>query len=244
MRTRYGAWIDGIALHDVDPSIYVTDIQESAPQMNVSTNVRALGDGLHVTRKARESISVTVYFMIREYDTVRRKAVMQDVIRWAKSGEYLSISDRPDQRLRVQVDAMPTITSSLQWTQDLSITFTAYAFPYWESEYASKVNTSTEASMMVEGNADRAPVDATVTTTSANVTIRVDSTVISLVGVSGIVRIMHDDDGILRITQDGAPILSRRTPASSDDLYATPGKINRFSVTGGRAVFSVRGVWM
>lgn len=244
MQTRYAAWLDGLPLHDISPSIYVTDIQESEPQMDIITSARALGDGLHMVRKARKSLSVVVYFVIREYDTARRKAVLQDVIAWARNGTYLSISDRPDQRLKVEVDKYPTITSAMDWTQELAITFTAYTFPYWESALVEKVHTSSSAKLIVAGNAPRAPVDATITTSASSVVIKAGESVISLVGVGGIVRIRHDSAGILRITQDGTPILSRRTPASSDDLYAIPGKENDFSVTGGTAVFSVRGVWL
>lgn len=243
MMTRYGVWLDGLPLHEIDPAIYITDIQEQAPHMNVATVARAKGDGLFVTRRSRESLSVQVGFTIREYDTARRKSIMQKVIAWAKGGKYLSISDRPDQRLRIEVDQLPTISSSLKWTQELSIVFTAYAFPYWENTYADTITTTSNASMTVMGDADHAPVDATIEGANGTVTITADKTTITLENVSGSVEISHGDDGILRIMAGGQSILSKRTPESSDDLIATPGRLNDFIVSGGTATFRVRGVW-
>lgn len=244
MQTRYGVWLDGQPMDGLDPSIYITDIQEQAPQMNIMTVARAKGDGLFVTRRARERLSVVVRFAIREYDTARRKGVMQQVIAWAKTGKYLAISDRPGQRLRVEVDAMPTITSALKWTQELSITFAAYALPCWQDEYPLTMPVSGERTGYVSGDAFMSLVDATITPDGDTVTVRAGNSSITLEGVSGEVEISHGDDGILRITSGGASILAKRTPDSSDDLFAVPGQINHFAVEGGEAVFRVRGWWM
>lgn len=243
MTTRYSAWLDGLPLHEIDPSIYILDIQEDPAQVDVTTAPKAGGVGRFVITKQRQSLSVTISFAIREYDVTRRKAIMQEIVAWAKGGKYLFINDRPNQRLKVEVDELPTITSALKWTQALSITFTAYAFPYWENDYTDTLTTSSEASMTVTGDADRAPVDVTIEANGGMVTVKADKTTISLTDVSGIVEISHDDNGILRLLSNGESILSKRTPESSDDLIATPGRVNDFSVSGGKATFRVRGVW-
>lgn len=243
MLTRYGVWLDNISLHEIDPTIYITDIQEQPAAMNVLTHPRAAGNGLFVTRRTRDSLSVLVKLAIREYDVTRRKAIMQKIIAWAKGGKYLAINDRPGQRLRVEVDTLPTIASALKWTQELAITFTAYAFPFWVNEYPDTLTTSGAASMMVMGDADSAPVDVSITPSGNTVTIRADNTTMTVNDVSGNVEISHGDDGILRIVSNGESILSHRTPESSDDLTATPGRMNDFSIEGGTAVFRVRGVW-
>lgn len=243
MITRYGAWLDGLPLDRISPAIYITDIREEPAAMNVLTLPRASGNGSFVTRRTRDSLSVTIRFAIREYDTVRRKAILQDIITWAKKGKHLSISDRPGQRLRVAVDELPTIQSALRWTQELSLTFTAYSSPFWENDYADSLTTSGAASMTVAGDADSATVDVSITPSGDTVTVKADQTTITLTDLSGAVEITHGDDGLLRIVSGGESILSHRTPESSDDLTATPGRVNDFSVEGGTATFRVRGVW-
>ena len=243
MMTRYCVWLDGLALHEIDPAIYITDIQEQPAQMNVQTVPRANGDGLFVARRNRDSISVLVKLAIREYDVALRKGIMQKIVTWARAGKYLSINDRPGQRLRVTVDTMPTITSALKWTQELSIVFTAYALPYWENEEPETLTTSGTASMVVPGDAERALVDVTIVPTGNTVTVSAGNTSITLNGVSDVVEISHGDDGILRIVSQGESILSKRTPESTDDLLAVPGQENAFAASGCVATFRVRGVW-
>lgn len=243
MRTRYGVWLDGLPLHELDPTILLTNIIEQPAAVDVVSYPRARGAGTRVTKRTRRSLSVSVRFRIWEYDVTRRKAVLQKVIAWAKDGKYLAVNDRPDQRLRVEVDELPTIQSALHWQQEISITFTAYASPFWESAYTDSLTTSGAASMSVAGDADSAPVDVSITPSGDTVTVRADQTTITLTDLSGAVEITHGDDGLMRIMSGGESILSHRTPESSDDLTATPGRVNDFSVEGGTATFRVRGVW-
>lgn len=243
MMTRYSAWLDGIPLHEIDPTIYILDIQEEPAQMDVSTAAKAGGSGRFVVTRQRQTLSVTISFAIREYDVTRRKDIMQKIIAWAKGGKYLSINDRPGQRLRVEVDTLPTITSALRWTQELAVTFTAYAFPFWENEELDTITTSGMTSMLVDGDADSAPVDVTIEPTTNNVSVTVGKTKIALTNVTSAVEISHGDNGILRIMSNGASILSKRTPESSDDLLAVPGQENTFAASGCVATFRIRGVW-
>lgn len=245
MSTRYQVWLDGLPMHGLDPAIIVTDIMEETASMDVVTHPKASGDGLHVAKRTRQSLSVVVRFCIYEYSVTRRKAVMQQIVAWAKAGKYLSINDRPDQRLRVEVDELPTIASAMKWTQELSVTFTAYAMPYWEDEEATTVSVANggTSSVYVPGDADRAVVNATITPTATTVTVQAGNTSITLEGVTKAVEISHGDDGILRIVSGGEGIMAARAPESDDELTVTPGATNDFGVSGGTAVFSVRGVW-
>lgn len=245
MMSRYGVWLDSLPLNEIDENIIITDIQEEPAETDAATYPRGYGDGIFFGRRSRRSLSVVVRFVVYEYNVTRRKTIMQKIVSWAKGGKYLTINDRPGQRLRVEVDSLPTITSALKWTQELSITFTAYAVPYWEEEAATVVNATNAAiySAEIPGDADRAMVDAIVQASNTTVTVKVNKTTISLKDVSGTVEITHGDDGILRILSNDENILSKRTPESSDDLIAIPGQTNEFSVSGGTAIFSVRGVW-
>lgn len=242
MITRYGVWLDSIPLDAIDPTIIITDIQESQPNMAMQTIPHAMGDGLRVTKRTRQSLSVVVRFVIREYDVTRRKAILQKIIGWAKAGKYLEINDRPEQRLRVEVDTMPTVQSALRWTQELSITFTAYGSPYWEEAMPDTFTTSGTVQQLVNGDADKAFPDVSVSPSASMVTVTVGDSHITLENVSGTVLIAHDN-GVLSITEDGASILGKRTTDSSDDLVCIPGEVNTFSVAGGSALFTVRGRW-
>lgn len=253
MMTRYRVWLDGLGLHDLDPSLIITDVCESTPRMQVHTAARAQGDGLICTRRTRQSLSVTVRFLIREYDPARRQAVLQKLHAWVK-GSCLTFSHRPGQELLVTLDAFPTVTSALKWTEELSITFTAYALPYWRSTEPTTLTTTSSAAMMVEGTAPLAPVDVTVTTggtgTTSNLTVQAGGNSITLAGLSLVpgatVLFTHDEQGLLHITSGGASLLDRRTPASADDLLVTPGQSNPVACSANQpltATFAVKGVW-
>ena len=80
MQTRYEVKMNGAALSALDDSIYITDIQEEAPRMEVSTIGRAGTDGQTMTAEKRLSLSVRVTFAIRAYDTARRKGTAVPVM--------------------------------------------------------------------------------------------------------------------------------------------------------------------
>ena len=68
MRTRYEVYLDGTPLSAVDPAIHVTDVEECAPEETLRTAARLGSSGTQLLSRRRESLSVRVSFMIREYD--------------------------------------------------------------------------------------------------------------------------------------------------------------------------------
>lgn len=246
MNGRFEVWLDNQPLTAAVPEIVITDIRDSTPEIDLQTYARARGNGLLVGQRTRQSLSVTVSFYLPIYDTEQRKRAMQDVVTWAKAGGSLSTSDRPDQRLRVQMVEPPVLSSAMRWLQECSITFTAYAFPFWENVTPETVTVASGGSVShyIPGNADFAPVDAVIQATGSTVTITAGNTFITFEGVSaGTISLSHGEDSILRVESGGVSILSKRTPESFDDLLAVPGENNAFTVTGGSATFSIRGVW-
>lgn len=254
MMTRHRVWLDDQPMHDLDPTIYITDVMEQTPQIDVLAFGRAIGDGQHVSRRTRQMLTVSVKFAIREYDTARRKSVMQKIHLWTMGKTWLTISDRPGQRLRVSVDNLPTITSAGKWTETLSLTFTAYESPYWESTRLHMVHTDGSAAMLVPGTAPSAKVDVSITTggegNTSTITVLCDPYVIALTGMAlapgSAVIFRHDEQGVLHIEADGVSILHHRVPESADDLLITPGKATALSCTADQpltATFSCREVW-
>lgn len=248
MMTRYGAWLDGIGLHDIDPRLYIMDIEESYPDVSVITASSAGREGLRVTNRRRQSLTVTVRFMVHEYNTAARKGVFQKIAAWAQ-GKYLTISDRPGQRLRVHCDSVPTAQSALKWTGTQSITFTAYEKPYWEEETALtavKSGTSGSFPMTPPGTAEKCYLSFTAvnngTAALTALTVNAGDTVMKLEGMNiqtgGTVTVEYDDEGVLHVP------VSARTADSSDDLMLLCGKENNVSFTADQAVsitFTTRG---
>lgn len=131
MITRCMCALNGQGLQDIDPTIIVTDIQESAPLPAFSTAANARRDGTRILRTRRQSLSVRITFEIHEYDPARRKPVAVRACDWAREG-FLTIGDRPGQRLYAVCDSLPVIPSALRWTDRLTVGFTAFALPYWQ----------------------------------------------------------------------------------------------------------------
>ena len=249
--TRYKVWLDQQGLQDLDPAIHIIDLQEQPPSQLLSTAARAQGDCVFLARRTRQSLSVTVRFAIREPRPARRQAILQKVRTWAQ-GSYLSTGDRPQQRLKVQAENLPTLSSALQWTDALSITFTAYEAPFWED---AQPTTSATSTLYLPGDAPAAPVDmrwVCSSNTPAEVTIATPLSSITFRDLplkAGQELVISHESGVLTATIDGADVLPSRTPESSDDLLLPCGQTSTVTVTAdgveaSGCIFSARGRWL
>lgn len=253
--TRYACAINGHGLQDIDPTIFITDIQETAPKIRTRTTDNALYDGLRVTRSQRQSLAVSVTFCVREYDTARRKAIAEKACAWAEDG-WLTINDRPGQRLWVICDRIPVIPSSLKWTDELTIGFTAYALPYWQQQYpATATYTGTNGSTFVSpaGNRD-CYLEAEITATGGTVNelvLAVGGRAYAFTGLGlangQTLSIGYSDDEHLQYMRVGdQSVLSKRTAASDDDLILLAKSQNAVTITANaavRATIKARGLW-
>lgn len=222
MMTRYSAWLDGVALHEIDPAVYIMDIEESVPGVNVLTAPHGMGDGQIVVSRRRQSLAVNIRVMVHEYDTARRKEIFMRIAAWAAKGKYLTISDRPGQRLRVMCNALPVAASALKWTNTLNVSFVAYEKPYWEDEHPTKLTLSGASGsgyIRIGGTAENSPLEVVVkplSSTLSSMTITAGNTKFTLSGMSAAagkeMRIGYDDAGILIIPT------GMRTADSNDDL--------------------------
>lgn len=228
MMTRYSAWLNGEALHEIDPAIYIMDIEESTPQIDTVTARRGAGDGMILLSRRRTGLQVNIRVMIHEYNTAKRKEIMQRIAEWATNGEFLTISDRPGQRLRVICTAPPVINSALKWTNTLNVGFAAYAFPYWEDETIKPVTLSGSRGngvLTLGGTADNAPVEVAIQNTGTsevnNITLTVGQTQFVLnnmnLAAGAYSHVTYDKNGLLRISK------GTRTAESSDELIAACG---------------------
>jgi len=246
LTNRFSCALNGVTPESLDPSIRVTDLTELPPRMRVVT-APTLHHGLRLLRRIRESLTVRVSFLITEYDPARRRELLQRLHAWADPGGLLSFSDRPGQQLRVECDTLPTL-NALSWSDEMSLSFTAYAVPFWEMAEEDSVTTAGSTSWTLPGTADECPVAVTVTNKGAapltTLHLACDDTRMTFEGLSLPVG------GVFTLTQDGTAIIDgtaaflARTDDSSDLLLADCGKPVAVSVSGDQpvqAVFRGRG---
>ena len=254
MITRYSVWLNGQGLQDIDPCVYITDVQEDAPEESLTT-VSGMRNGTRLIHRIRESLSVTVTFMIREYDTARRKAVADRIRAWAQDG-WLSVSDRPGQQLYVTCDRLPAVSSSLKWTDRLQLTFTAYERPFWLETQPVTAAFSGNAGTVGIRPLGNMPclLEGSISNASASVlnalTLRTGGAFFTFAPLNlapgASLEISYDEKGLLHARIGDTPVLHLRTAASADDLWLQPRESNTVSIEADRAVSAViraRGVW-
>lgn len=256
MINRFNAWLNGIALTSLCDELKILDIQYNAPRLQNNAVRMAKGDGARIIGQYTGNTTVVILFELRLYNTRQRQEVCQEIAAWAKNGGLLQISDRPSQRLNCICEIPPVITSALNWTETLSITFSAYALPFWEECYPVSITLNgpnSTGSLFVPGNAGNAHVFATVTAKSllTDVVMIVDDTEFQLLNFSlpagEKIEVYYDDNMLLHIEASNQSIRDKRTSVSSDKLLAKSGKINTFVFRSNNAAtceYRVRGVWV
>lgn len=249
---RFDATLNNVSLSQLDPAVVLIDIDERAATLERETARRSIHPGTRISALVRRSLSVTLRFAVRAYDIDYRAHVLDMIAQWAGRGGWLRINSRPGQRLRVTVDEMPSVGSSLRWTDELTMTLTAYERPYWEQEYPVRALITDSGSLRPRGTYPTAYVECEITNAGNGVlteaVVRCAETSIKLTGVAvpagEKLCIAYTDKDVLTITAAGVSALANRTAESHDDLVAATLTDNDISVTADQpvsAVFSARG---
>lgn len=253
MITRYEAIIDGIALSSINPDIIIHDINPVIGEYSYKTNTIAKRAGGLLTNEVLGSASVVISFEIHNYSIQKRQQICQDIIQWAR-GSVLETNDRKGQFLRGKCVSFPYVNSALEWTQIMTLTFSAFEQPYWQEKAESVLElsgTTNEGTLFVPGNAENTLVEAVITpvSTMANITINVGDTTMTLTGCGATtanpVVISYDSKRFLSINVGSTSILDKRT--GDDDLLAVCGQDNEISYTASANVgveIRARGLWM
>lgn len=255
MKSRYNVWLNNIGLAEIDPLIYVADISYRAVELTRATERRAGGHGSFADAGAIESQHVDIALQIEAYETEERQRIMQRVAAWALNGGWLMTSDRPEQMMRVVCDVFPSVTSAMRWLDTITITFSAYEYPFWVDKWPSEAAADAESGEDAEADLYcpgymPAAMEALITPddTLTELCVSAGDAYIQLEGLnsSDPVKISYTEDRhILSITQGNVSVLDKRTSDSADDLMLKPGAHNAVSAQGDAAisvVFSVRGV--
>lgn len=253
----YDVRYNNVSIKDASGAIQVVDVSEITPKEKVTTVAAGLSHGTRLLRRIRESLTVTMTFVIREKDLAARAAAYDRVLQWAGGAGWLSISDRPEQMLYIDIAEFPTMGSAKGWAGEITANFTAYSRPFFESAFpaiASVTTASKSASVSIlpPGNAEECLLEAEIKAgaTCNTLTIQTGKSTISFasLGLSNgqTLTVGHTDDGLLQMKIGETSVMAKRTEDSSDDLLATPGQTNtvKFTSSGAcTATFSTRGRW-
>jgi len=253
MRTRISVALNGIELHSLDGAIVLQGVDEGAPNWNITAGNRGGKDGQRVNSIEKRYRDVTVSFAIAEKrNLILRADILQRVCAWAAEGGDLTVSYRDRQKLRVVCAALPAVKTLTKWAETYSITFRAYAVPYWQSMDPEVIDIAATASgsgvltlretaggklCMVALNSSGSQVD------TVSLTANGDSfgfTGLALANGERLV-IAYDENDIQQIYIINAAqtatrsALAARTAASSDDIRLKHGA-NTIGVGAGAAL--------
>ena len=233
-------------LDQVDNAVVIRSIETADGKENFSAVSLAGGCGQRITNHHRDTLDVIVRFAIRikKNDLAGRAAVLEAVNSWAAraaESAWLTVNYKTNRRMRVTLVQAPGEGSLWDFNKDFQITFRAYGVPYWQETTASSTAeittaaTSGDASMSVGGNADTV-ADVTLTNGSSSTvdvcSVTVDGNTMSFsdlgLAASESLVIDHTADGVLRIRildseEEYRSVMSKRTPASVDDLWCRKG---------------------
>lgn len=142
MMKRYQVSVGGTWLHNLLQTdmrfrgrIIVQDIRYAEPGRKFTVETPGDMDGGIVTKVYREKASVTVVFGIDVFDRANRHTALEAVQTLAAKGGTIITNDRPGRMLMNCVcEQLPVITSAKDWAGDLEMTFSSYAFPYWQDQ--------------------------------------------------------------------------------------------------------------
>lgn len=252
MLLRFDATMNGQSISQIDPALTLRDIIELDADVDKQYAPRAIHPGTRISARVRRSTTVRLVYIVRERDVAARTAIINKLADWAGEGGWLTISTRPDMRLRVEADQSPRVDSALKWTQDLTLDLTAYSRPYWEDMFPVQSVITEKGVIRPRGTYPIAYVQADITNTGSGALttceVTCGDTKITLndlvVAPGEHVTISYDDDDILHITAGGFTALDKRTAASHDDLVAMTRVDNTISVSCDQpvcAVFYARG---
>lgn len=245
MKLKRRVKLHGDQLDELDERILVLGIEPQAGKDQRTTAQLWSGIGSRVTAEHRDWLEVKVQFGLRmklnSYE--ERAELFEKVITWAAAGGYLMISQKPNRRLRVILDQIPSEGDEIEWANKYELVFRAYGIPYWQDTSADGITingTSGSKSMEVRGNTKTA-VDFEFKNTSAGainnfaITAGESKIVLANLGLlNGETLVFdHNDNGrrsvirirIRNIAGNYRSVLECRTAQSSDDLYVEPGQV-------------------
>lgn len=168
-----------------------------------------------------------------------RAEVLEKINAWAAAGGELTVDYKPGRRLNVILAQAPGEGSLWDYTKEFTLTFRAYAIPYWEDAVASGTSFNAAAgtgsrSIIIEGSA-KTQCDVSVANTSGQTmntcSLSVGGQGMSFTGLglaSGETLVIDHVDGLVRIRIRGTGGAYRSAMAmrtGADDYMVVPGTV-------------------
>lgn len=254
MTSRYSATLNNTTLASLDSSIYLLDIQYQPVELQDKAINIAKRHGARLIDRSFGMSSVRILFEIHEYGIDDRQDVCGKIVKWAKNGGVLETNDRSGQYLQCVCTEFPVISSAKNWTDPLSITFTAFEIPFWQGKTAvtkTLTGTSDEDLLTVPGNVDGALVEADITANASlsSVALSVNNRTLTLselnASQSDVIKITYDEKAIQSIKLGNTSLMDKRTGV--DDLLANCGESNLLEISASASVsveFKIKGLWL
>lgn len=243
---NYTIALDGVPLAAVSPLIRIVDVIELSPDRAMQAAPRVYGPGSVITQDQRMSLAVRVQFAVLASDYTQRTDILTRAAAWARSGKWLTIADRPGQRLLCICTGFPSAQSKRKWAGLCEVTFTAYRVPFWELIEPVRAESMTAAAShtlhIAPAGAYPAPLLGTITAAGAvrSVTLAANGQKTAFSGLA------LNNGGQLDITLENGlegafcaasaeasrlPCLHLRTADSADILSLPPGQLSEITVT-------------
>lgn len=254
--------LNGIELESLDEGIKLLDITESSPQLTTQTADNAKYDGLRLIESKKTQRTIKVDFTIRHRNKARRREALDEVLAWLGSGGTLELDNRDGLQLEVAVTELPSLGSVRDYMRACSITFTAYD-PYWVNAMYTKAaltlsaGTQGKATLSPYGSAEMTFLEFDIKNTSpgayamSTATVTVNGRSFAFSGLSlaagKTLNVFYSAEGYLKMSIDGASIVSKRTAASADDLILYQRETNEIKVTTGTpssVTLKCKGRWL
>lgn len=233
--------LNGVWLDEIDSRIFISGVEPGDGKENITAVDSAAGYGQRITARWRQTMDIIIRFRMLEHGKnvtglTERALLLERVNSWAQAGGYLTLNYKPNRRLNVVLAQPPGEGSLWDYTKEFSLTFRAYAIPYWEDENANSVtfggaSASGSRSVTIEGSAKtQCEVELAnasgMTINSGRVVIGGNTMTFSGLGLGGNETLVIDHaDGLVRIRiRNGGSYRSVMAARSgADDFKVTPG---------------------
>lgn len=237
---------NGVPLAAVSPLIRIVDVIEVTPDRSIQAAPRGGSLGSFITKDQRKSLAIRIQFVILTNDYTQRTAILAQTAAWARSGMWLTIADRPGQRLWCICTGFPATQSKRKWAGLCEMTFTAYRVPLWEIVEPVRAEATTADALhtlhITPSGTYPAPLLGTIAAAGAvtHITLAANGQKMAFSGLAlnngGQVDITLENglEGAFCAASAGAarlPCLHLRTADSADMLTLPPGQLSEITVT-------------
>ena len=137
MVLKHRVALNGTQLDSLDNRILIQSVDEAAGKDEISAVDIGGADGQRITNKRRKTLDVTVKFSINSRDMATRSTILDTVNAWAYGGGTLTLNNRTNKNLTVELAQAPGGGDQFKWTSEYTIVFRAYAVPYWQDTTAT-----------------------------------------------------------------------------------------------------------